>query len=248
MRLQIVGRTLPGRDCGANGDFPGYINVHVGVQRKNRPGELLDLHPGDATQAIWTLDCTVDGTDVRGPYIQGPPGGRFVYLSWGSVDGGGQFTMFRRAKLMLADVPADVLESAAQTGLLIATVELTDAKGNPVCARVRPPQIRWTAGWVPDACTLPTEERPLRVAEFGNFLGSVTSSSRPARTRLDLVIPRRAEATGRDLAEREAACCAFFDFEFESAGTDVVMHVSVPPEHAAVLDALEALASPAASC
>ena len=50
-----------------------------------------------------------------------------------------------------------------------------------------------------------------------------------APTRLDLVIPRSAEATGRDLAERETACCAFFDFQFDSAGTDVVMHVSVPP-------------------
>ncbi|HJT91708.1 MAG TPA: DUF5990 family protein [Mycobacterium sp.] len=249
MRLQIVGRTLPGRNCEANGDFPGYANVHVGVQRKNTPGELLELHPGDATRATWTLDCTIDGTDVRGPYIQGRPGGRFVYLSWGSMQDDGQLTMFRRAKLMLEDVPADVLSSAAQTGLLIATVELTDAKGNPVCARVRPPQIRWTAGWAPGACTLPAKERPLRVAEFENFLGSVTRSRRPAPTRLDLVIPRNAEATGRDLAERETACCAFFDFEFEPAGTDVVMHVRVPPEHVAVLDALEALAaSPAASC
>jgi hypothetical protein len=77
----------------------------------------------------------------------------------------------------------------------------------------------------------------------------VTSSSRPASTHLDLVIPRDAEATARDLAERETACCAFFNFEFDSAGTGVVMHVSVPSEHIAVLDALEALsASPAASC
>ena len=212
------------------------------MQRKNRPDGLLDLHPG-APQAGWSLDCTIDGTDVRGPYIQGPPGGRFIYLSWGAVDDGGQFNMFRRAKLMFEDVPADVLESAAQTGLLIGTLALTDAKGNPVCARVRPPQIRWTAGWVPDACTLPTKQRPLRVTEFDDFLSAVTRSGRPAPTRLDLVIPRSAEATARDLAERETACCAFFDFQFESAGTDVVMHVSVPPEHVPVLDALEARAS-----
>ncbi len=145
MQIRIVGTRLPGRECERSDDFPGYSNIYAGVQRKNRPDELLDLHPGDAAQAVWTLDCSVDGTDVRGPYIQGPPGGRFVYLSWGAVDDGGQFNMFRRAKLMLADVPADVLKSAAQTGLLIGTVHLTDAKGNPVCARVRPPQITWTA-------------------------------------------------------------------------------------------------------
>ena len=29
------------------------------------------------------IDCSVDGTDVRGPYIQGRPGSRFIYLNWG---------------------------------------------------------------------------------------------------------------------------------------------------------------------
>ena len=27
------------------------------------------IHPGDAATAVWTFDCAVDGTDVRGPYI-----------------------------------------------------------------------------------------------------------------------------------------------------------------------------------
>ena len=247
MQLQIVGTTLPGRDCGANGNFPGYTNIHVGLQRKNKPAELLDLHPGDAAQAIWTVDCTVDGADVRGPYIQGPPGGRFIYLSWGAVDDG-VFNMFRRAKLMLEDVPADVLESAAESGLLIGTLALTDAKGQPLCASVRPPQITWTASWVPDACTLPTAQRPLRIAEFDDLLASVTRSMRPAPTRLDLLLPHTAEAVARDLAERETACCAFFDFQFEAAGPDVVMHVNVPTEHVDVLDALEERVSRAASC
>jgi Family of unknown function (DUF5990) len=125
--------------------FGGYSNVHVGVQRKNRREEVLDLHPGDAAMAVWTFDLVVDGTDVRGPYIQGRPGGRFIYLSWGTVDDAGRFTLFRRAKLMFEDVPAGVLGSAAKFGLLVGRLGLTDAKGNPLCARVRPPQISWTA-------------------------------------------------------------------------------------------------------
>jgi hypothetical protein len=145
VRIRIVGTQLPGRECAPGGGFPGYSNVHVGVQRKNRREELLDLHPGDADMAEWTLDCVVDGTDVRGPYIQGPAGGRFIYLSWGTVDDAGRFTLFRRAKLMLEDVPGDVLHSAAGSGLLVGCLGLTDAKGNPVCARVRPPQIGWSA-------------------------------------------------------------------------------------------------------
>ena len=145
MQIRIVGTQLPGRACGAGDNFPGYSNIHVGVQRKNRRDELLDLHPGDAASAEWTLDCSVDGSDVRGPHIQGPPGERFIYLSWGSVDDSGRFTMFRRAKLMLADVPPDVLVAAATSGTLVGTLGLTDAKGHPLCARVKPPMIRWSS-------------------------------------------------------------------------------------------------------
>ncbi|GAA2628296.1 hypothetical protein GCM10010307_18070 [Streptomyces vastus] len=83
---------------------------------------------------------------MKGPYVQGRPGGRFVYLSWGTVDGSGNFTMFRRAKLMLDAVPAKVLDAAERTGLLVGRLGLTDARGMTLCARVVPPAIIWTAG------------------------------------------------------------------------------------------------------
>jgi hypothetical protein len=94
--------------------------------------------------------------------------------------------------------------------------------------------------WAPDACTLPTTERPLRVAEFDDLFTAVLRSTRPEPTRLDLVVPRGLEAAGRDLARRETECCSFFTFGFESAGDEVVMHIGVPPEHVEVLDALQA--------
>ncbi|MGC5342601.1 DUF5990 family protein [Streptomyces sp. DT171] len=149
MRIHIEATDLPGRTCGPDSDFPGVGNVHVGVQRKDRPGELLGLYPGDADSASWTLDCTTlitpDGVEVSGPYVQNRLGGRFVYLSWGSVDRAGDFTMFRRAKLMFADIDPAVLEAAVQSGHLTARLGLTDAKGGPLCARVRPPHVAWSA-------------------------------------------------------------------------------------------------------
>ncbi|WP_369333565.1 DUF5990 family protein [Trebonia kvetii] len=36
------------------------------------------------------------------------PGGRFIYLNWGTVDAPGEFRMFRRAKLRLDAVPREV--------------------------------------------------------------------------------------------------------------------------------------------
>jgi hypothetical protein len=54
----------------------GYQNVHVGLQRRNRPDYLLGLAPGDAPSATWTVDCTAEvssgSIDLKGPYIQGP--------------------------------------------------------------------------------------------------------------------------------------------------------------------------------
>ena len=146
MQIRIVGTELPGRDCGAGDNFPGYSNIHVGVQAKNPRGTLLGLRPADAPSATWTLECSVDGSDFRGPQIQGRPGERFIYLSWGTVDGDGHFTMFRRAKLMLADVPTDVLAVATASGTLVGSLGLTDAKGLPLCARVTPPKIHWSPG------------------------------------------------------------------------------------------------------
>jgi hypothetical protein len=94
--------------------------------------------------------------------------------------------------------------------------------------------------WAPDACTLPTPERPLRVAEFDELFTALRGLERPQPTRLDLILPREVEPAARDLARRESDCCSFFTFEFESVGDAVVMHISVPLTQVEVLDALEA--------
>jgi hypothetical protein len=149
IQVTVVGSGLPGRDIGPGGNFPGARNVHVGVQRKDRRGELLGLTPGDAPSARWAFEATASpaggGFDLTGPYIQGRPGARFIYLSWGTVDDDGTFTMFRRAKLMLDAIDAVTLAAARRYGSLIARLELTDTTGYPLCAAVRPPLIRWSA-------------------------------------------------------------------------------------------------------
>jgi hypothetical protein len=94
--------------------------------------------------------------------------------------------------------------------------------------------------WAPDACSLPTSERPLRVAEFDDLFAHVMRMQRPEPTQLDLMLHRDIEATARDLARREGECCSFFAFEFERAGDDVVMHIGVPAQQIEVLDAIEA--------
>src|SRR5438477_5360154 len=142
MRIEIVGRNLPGLSCG-----PRYHNIHVGIQRRR---EVVELVPGDASSARWSFECETaeddDSFDVRGPFIHGKRGERFIYLSWGIVSVSGEFEMFRRAKLKLDGIEPGTLRKAARDrGRLVVVVNLTDTKGNPACAVLRPPQIEWSA-------------------------------------------------------------------------------------------------------
>ena len=98
------------------------------------------------------------------------------------------------------------------------------------------------ASFVPASCTLPSADRPLRLAEFADlFRASAHQVNRisPTRLRLRLDDDPAIDATARDLAARETSCCAFFTFTFGDGGE---LTVDVPPVHAAVLDGLERLA------
>jgi len=94
--------------------------------------------------------------------------------------------------------------------------------------------------WVPQSCTLPTEEQPLRVGEFDRlFTDALVAVERPEPLRARLVLEAAAEPTARDLADRETGCCSFFTFGFaHDAVGRVLMDVAVPAAHIAVLDAL----------
>ena len=106
------------------------------------------------------------------------------------------------------------------------------------------------ADWVPvDACTLPTADQPLRVAEFDDlFATTLRVIERPdSSVRARLVL-----AGGDDLADRvqrladaETACCSFFTFTLTPLETDRVddetvlaLDIEVPVARADVLAAL----------
>ncbi|MDJ0466848.1 DUF5990 family protein [Streptomyces sp. H27-C3] len=159
--LRIVGSDLPGASCGE------FRHVHVGTQRGREPDQVVSA---DEPQAVFEIPVEVlidpqgppeaegvrdvegasapaaesdPAADFRGPYVQGRPGARFVYLTWGEQPPGGEFTMFRRIKLFLADLPTVLI---AAGGVLEGTLGLTDDCGLPLCAAVRPPRIAWSAG------------------------------------------------------------------------------------------------------
>jgi hypothetical protein len=106
------------------------------------------------------------------------------------------------------------------------------------------------AQWVPDACTLPTAEQPLRLAEFDDlFTTGVRRVELINRThaRLHLTGDAGLVETTRDLAARETECCSFFAFtitpEPADQGEALTLDVEVPAPYADVLDALTTRAS-----
>jgi hypothetical protein len=133
MRLTVRSRDLPGSL------FAECSNVHVGLQVRR---DVAGLVRGDASNATWVTDVTVidgpDGGDYRGEAVQGRRGERFLYLTWGTVEGE-KFTMFRRAKLMLNDLPAALRSTQA----VVVEVPLTQEDGSPRCARVPSQLLTW---------------------------------------------------------------------------------------------------------
>ena len=103
--------------------------------------------------------------------------------------------------------------------------------------------------WVPQSCTLPTEEQPLRIAEWDALFAeckAVPSRPQPLRLHLELAAGPGVEERVRDLAERESGCCSFFAFAVsggEGGGNgsgSIGLDISVDPAHEAVLNALAA--------
>ena len=160
LTVLIDGYDLPGLTCRPEPGGSGHRNVHVALSGKSkdrpalvvpgRPGLAIEPVPGDAESARWEVPVTVrrdaDGLDFTGPFVGGTRDDRNLGLAWGDVPGDGTLRLFRGAKLRLVDVDPALIEEAMRPGhRLVARIRLTDPRGNPVCARVHPPALAWSA-------------------------------------------------------------------------------------------------------
>jgi hypothetical protein len=98
---------------------------------------------------------------------------------------------------------------------------------------------------IPDACTLPTAERPLRLAEFDALFATAVRQVEvvgPTHARMRFTGPAGLAEKVRDLAARETECCSFFAFtvipEPAGEGDALTLDVTVPPQYADVLASL----------
>jgi len=142
VRITLIGRDLPGSTCRPGPDGEIYQDIHVAVGPLDR---MVGAVAGDAASARWDVDvepkALADGTlDWRGRLVSGRRGDRYLYLNWLAAGPAGELRMFRRGKVMLSDLDPGLAAGAAA---LRCTIGLTDAKGNPSCARFRAHEALW---------------------------------------------------------------------------------------------------------
>ena len=160
LTVVIEGSGLPGLTCAPEPGGQVHQNIHVALTGPGTdrpaltvPGSrwlAIEPAPGDAPSARWEVPVPVrrghGGFDFTGPFVRGDRTDRHLGLAWGDVPGDGTLRLFRGAKLRLVDTDPAIIEEAIRPGRrLVARIRLTDAKGNPVCARVHPPALTWSA-------------------------------------------------------------------------------------------------------
>ena len=160
LTVVIEGFDLPGLSCRPEPGGQVHQNIHVALTGpgQDRTGLVvpggrwlaIEPVPGDSPSARWEVPVTVrggaDGFDFTGPFVRGDRADRHLGLAWGDVPGDGTLRLFRGAKLRLVDVDPGLIGEALRPGRrLVARIRLTDARGNPVCARVHPPALTWSA-------------------------------------------------------------------------------------------------------
>ncbi len=117
--------------------------VEFAVQRGS--AELIAPSARDGDALVFDFSVRVDGVTssgaprLLGPFTQGPPSARFVYVNAGQSAGQANTRWNRRAKIPLAGITASLIQAAAKSlGVRIETdFAGTGADGGPTCATVK---------------------------------------------------------------------------------------------------------------
>jgi len=91
-----------------------------------------------------------------------------------------------------------------------------------------------------DVCTLPSPERPLRLAEFDSLFAQSLSTIETTGSTAVLTLsgPPGLGDRVRDLTARESNCCSFFTFTTTGRDDQLVLTITVPPVHSNLLASL----------
>lgn len=92
------------------------------------------------------INDRVDGPpNFRGPFVQGPPNGRFIYINSGTYAGHADSCWSRRAKIPLSGISWELIEEALSKSkaVLEARIAGTARDGGPACGTVQLMENGW---------------------------------------------------------------------------------------------------------
>jgi len=94
--------------------------------------------------------------DFRGPFVQGRPGSRFVYVNSGTYAGDQKSCWSRRAKVPLTGIAASLARKLQATAkaCLEAVIHGTARDGGPACGSVPLLETKWRVTKQSDNCGL----------------------------------------------------------------------------------------------
>jgi Family of unknown function (DUF5990) len=122
-------------------DWGGHDEIWIGIQEGQEVVQRVQL-PADSV--VFEAELRIGNNESEpnpnflGPFAHGGKEARFMYVCWGRPRFGG-WSGFRRAKLPLAGLSWDAIESNTVRGKL----RCTDSKGGPICATVKADHFAW---------------------------------------------------------------------------------------------------------
>jgi hypothetical protein len=126
--------------------------VAIALQRgSGHKFDLVGPVGGSAEALVFEFDVAVDGETAEGrprllgPFVQGPPSARFVYLNIGASAGQIGSPWQRRAKVPLRAIDWQSIEARAPDERLTGHIAGTARDGSPACATVPLLPPGWTA-------------------------------------------------------------------------------------------------------
>jgi hypothetical protein len=130
----------PGIDYGVQrGSGAKYETASIQRPTNPRAQVVLDV-------PLTVKDSRPDGLpNFAGPFAQGPPTERFIYVDIGKYAGQNNTTVARRMKVPLTGITWTLIEQAAKTGRAIETrIPGTSKDGTPAAASTARLQTAWT--------------------------------------------------------------------------------------------------------
>jgi hypothetical protein len=135
--IRIILETPPaGVDYGIQ---KGSGNKYETIEKQRSEGRDLQFN-----FSVMIKNADPASPDFSGPFVQGPPGERFIYIDIGKAAGQFDTPWSRRLKIPLKNIlmeTPDILSGTA-TNIMVTKVPGTAKDGGPNCATVKP-----FAGW-----------------------------------------------------------------------------------------------------